>query len=184
MRHIPVTPVGRKEKGSRSGADGHVIHTWFDGATWYTQGLGGTITGPLSATVYNGGYYVVGSNGGKVYQRWYGTSWSNWAQIYTGDGPVVGVFGTQYHVVSRAGDGHLAHAWYNGSVWSSESLGGVLASTPARLSTMEDLRRRQQSRHHLPEVVHRPVERLVEHHGRRGTDQHHLCQWRRVSMAA
>jgi GH25 family lysozyme M1 (1,4-beta-N-acetylmuramidase) len=114
-------------------ANGAVSQSFLSSGSWTTQNLGGTITSAPSASVYNGGFYVVGSNGGKVYQKWYnGSTWSSWAQVSTGSDPVNLVYNNEYHVISRAGDGSVINAWYTSSAgWNTQNLGGTITSAPA-----------------------------------------------------
>jgi hypothetical protein len=118
-------PYGGEFHVVSTAAGGNVLHTWFNGRVWTVQDLGGILTGTISATVYRGGFYVVGANLGTVYQRWYtGRWWTEWAPISSGGNPSVTTYGTEYHALSRWADGSVLDAWYDGTRWTSHSLPG------------------------------------------------------------
>ena len=88
------------------------------------------MTSPPSIGVYNGSLYVVASNAGIVYQIWLiGSSWTSWIPITTGGDPIIQVYGSEYHVLSRLGDGSVLNSWYAG-YWAFQNLGFRISSRP------------------------------------------------------
>jgi hypothetical protein len=107
--------------------NGATVHKYYDGTSWQTENLGGFLVGPLTAAEFNGSLFVIGANQGTVYAKSYnGVAWTNWTAISTGFDPSATVYANQLHVVSRAADNTIVHAWMgtNGP-WSTENLGGI-----------------------------------------------------------
>jgi hypothetical protein len=111
-------------------AAGNVLHGRRTSTGWQYTNLGGFVTSPPSIGVYNGSLYVVASNAGIVYQIWLiGSSWTSWIPITTGSDPIIQVYGSEYHVLSRLVDGSVLNSWYAG-YWAFQNLGFRISSRP------------------------------------------------------
>jgi hypothetical protein len=113
-----------------------VIQAYWNGRRWKVQSLGGATVGTPASTYHSGRYDLFAvSPAGNLFQRTYANGrWDSWHRIavhWATSGVSAVWTGSTYHVFGHGSGGQVIHAFWTGSRWTVESLGGITAGTPA-----------------------------------------------------